>query len=159
MEPATCAQLGDALERRLPDQPADWPDLDARPLLEQLHRFLERDPGLAPWGLWIVRDEAGVIAGDAGFKGPPDRDGLVELSYYLRPVHRGRGLMTEAVRALCDWAFEHGASILRAEVHESNAPSEALLRRCGFLKLTSADGYAWFERTLTQRPRVRGSMI
>ncbi len=59
--------------------------------------------------------------------------GELELGYNLSPTAWGRGLMTEAVAALCAQAFELSdrASII-ARVQPANAGSIRVLEKCGF---------------------------
>lgn len=86
-----------------------------------------------PWGPFQVRDRAtGLAIGGAGFKGPPDDEGCVEVGYGFAPSARGRGFATEAVRALCDLALVNGAVAVVAETHPGNTASEGVLERCGF---------------------------
>jgi len=55
-----------------------------------------------------------------------------ELAYLAREEGRGRGLMTRAVRLLCDWLFEAGVGRLELRTHPDNKPSQQLARRAGF---------------------------
>ncbi len=86
-----------------------------------------------PWGPFQVRErDAGLAIGGAGFKGPPDVDGCVEIGYGLAPSARGRGYAREAVRALCDLAVARGARAVTAETDVGNGASERVLEACGF---------------------------
>jgi len=60
--------------------------------------------------------------------------GDYEIGYWFAARARGRGLATEAVRAVIDAlsASQPGCSIV-AECHPENAPSRALLHRVGFV--------------------------
>src|SRR6266511_3814277 len=51
---------------------------------------------------------ARVIIGNAGFKGPPDPGGMVEIAYGIVPGFEGRGFATEAATALVTFAFASG---------------------------------------------------
>jgi ribosomal-protein-alanine N-acetyltransferase len=57
------------------------------------------------WLIVIRADNAG--AGFIGFKGYPDDDGRTEIGYGIHPACQNKGYMTEAIRALVDWAFSH----------------------------------------------------
>jgi [ribosomal protein S5]-alanine N-acetyltransferase len=86
---------------------------------------------------WVVRavvvDPEGVV-GHAGFHGPPDADGAVEVGYTVLPHLRGRGYATEALRALvADAAAVPGVRVVRASVSPDNAASLAVVRRVGFV--------------------------
>ncbi len=56
-----------------------------------------------------------------------------ELGYYLSEEYRGRGIMTDAVREICDTVFQN-SDILRihAEVFAKNKASQRVLLKCGF---------------------------
>jgi ribosomal-protein-alanine N-acetyltransferase len=123
--------------------PSGWPDVDARPLLEA---FAEASDEASSWGPWRLRLGSGDTVGDAGFKGPPDSCGDVELSYAIAPAYRRQGFATEAIEVLTRWAFAEGALRVVAEVHLSNAPSLAVLRRCGFRLDVEDEGRCWFSR-------------
>jgi RimJ/RimL family protein N-acetyltransferase len=85
------------------------------------------------WGPLQVRRLAdGMAIGGVGCKGAPDDRGRVEIGYGLAESARGQGYATEAVLGLLDWLAEQGVSEVVAECDPGNAPSIAVLRRCGF---------------------------
>lgn len=51
---------------------------------------------------------------------------------YLEPAARGRGLGSAMLAAACDWARDHGASVVRLEVNRHNPRAKALYLRHGF---------------------------
>jgi RimJ/RimL family protein N-acetyltransferase len=55
-----------------------------------------------------------------------------EVAYLACADGRGRGLMTRAVRLVCDWLFREGIGRLELRTHPDNAPSQRLAERCGF---------------------------
>ncbi len=55
-----------------------------------------------------------------------------ELAYLAGPSGRGRGLITTAVRLLCDWLFAEGVGRLEVRTHPDNLPSQHVAERCGF---------------------------
>ena len=123
------AEIGASVPEGLPDQ------------LDNFLQFriadLELDPTAQPWlGRAIVLTEPDGtrrVIGSAGFHAPPNADGRVEVGYSVEPAHRGRGIATEVVRALFDWAArEHGVRRFRASVAPGNAPSLAIIRGLGF---------------------------
>jgi ribosomal-protein-alanine N-acetyltransferase len=92
------------------------------------------EPACAPW---LVR---AVVAGDravghAGFHGPPDDRGMVEIGYAIEPEHRRRGYARGAVTELLAYAREHGAAVARASVSPDNGPSLALVASFGFARV------------------------
>jgi len=69
--------------------------------------------------------------------------------YELARHAQGQGLMTEALRAVYGWTFEHMAiERIEAQVHPRNTPSLALLRKMGFVEegLLREAGYWLGER-------------
>jgi RimJ/RimL family protein N-acetyltransferase len=97
---------------------------------------LEEDATIRPWlGRVMVMTEDGVerAVGSIGFHGPPDADGRVEIGYRVDAAHRRRGLASEAVAAMFDWARrEYGIHRFRASVAPDNAASQAVIARFGF---------------------------
>jgi len=91
--------------------------------------------GPDPWGhgFFVVEREHRAIIGTAGFKGPPDADGMVEIAYGIVPSFEGRGYATEAAMALVCFARETAdVTLIRAHtLPEANA-STRVLTKCGF---------------------------
>jgi len=88
-----------------------------------------------PWytyWLIVVADEP-YGAGLAGFKGPPNDQGEVEIGYGIDPAYRSKGYMTEAVRALIGWAFQHPRcrSIVAPGTRRENIASNRVLEKVG----------------------------
>ena len=109
------------------------------------------DPDAQPWlGRAIVATDPDETArrriiGSVGFHAPPGPDGRVEVGYHVEPEARRRGVATEAVRALFDWAArEHGVTRFRASIAPDNIASLAVVRRLGFqqtaVQLDDIDG-------------------
>jgi RimJ/RimL family protein N-acetyltransferase len=58
------------------------------------------------------------------------------VGYWLSSSQRGRGLMTEAVRAVVQWAREeHRIQWLRLWTHPDNRASQAVAERAGFVRI------------------------
>lgn len=55
-----------------------------------------------------------------------------EVAYLASEPLRGRGLMTHAVRLLCQWLFEQGVGRIEVRTHPGNDPSQRLAQRVGF---------------------------
>lgn len=90
------------------------------------------------WGMFaLVRKEDGLAIGALGHHGAPDEDGRTEVGYDLVEGARGRGYMTEALRALADWGRRRAAErgdvrALFAVVDKGNTPSQGVVSRAGF---------------------------
>ena len=55
-----------------------------------------------------------------------------EIAYLAPEAGRGRGLMTRAVRLVCEMLLEQGAGRLELRTHPDNESSQRLAERCGF---------------------------
>ncbi|MGY1834135.1 GNAT family N-acetyltransferase [Blastococcus sp. SYSU DS0510] len=93
------------------------------------------DPGSARWITRVVHDpERGLAVGRAGFHGPPDAAGMVEVGYSTDPLHRRQGYARAALRALLAWAAEEPAvTTVRASVAPANTASRDLVLAEGFV--------------------------
>ena len=112
-------------------------------LREQLGHFLDyripslkADPESRPWLgrgiIWTHPDGRRELIGTIGFHAPPDEDGRAEIGYRVEPAFRRRGIATECVAALLDWAEAQGCHRFRASVSPGNEPSLAIIRSFGF---------------------------
>lgn len=95
---------------------------------------VEADPAFAHWvARAALRGGDGAVVGHAGFHGPPDREGLVEVGYSVDPRHRRQGYGRAMVRALLDWArTEEGVRRVRASISPDNVASLATIDGFGF---------------------------
>jgi|GEM_PF-5507348 ribosomal-protein-alanine N-acetyltransferase len=89
------------------------------------------------WSVWfIIEKESNLIIGDAGFKGKPDTNGLVEVGYQINAAYRNKGYATSAVKGLIAWAFNQEiVKKVKAECRIDNFPSIRVLEKAGFSKL------------------------
>jgi [ribosomal protein S5]-alanine N-acetyltransferase len=90
-----------------------------------------RDFATAGYGLWLIRQAGGTdLMGTAGLR--PLEDLGLEVYYSLAPGAQGRGLATEAARAVIKQALGPlGRPGVLAEVDEGNTASAAVLERLG----------------------------
>ncbi len=87
----------------------------------------------------IVISEENVGAGMVGFKGFPNEKGSTEIGYGLDPAYQGKGYMSEAIRALIDWAFEHPFCKIITASEVENPASRRLLERLGARLVSASD--------------------
>jgi RimJ/RimL family protein N-acetyltransferase len=106
--------------------------------------------GADPWtlGFAVVHRASATIIGSCGYKGPPDSDGVVELSYGINPDQRGKGYATEAAEALVIYAFgDSRVRVVRAHTFENANASTRVLTKCGFRYIGEVidpeDGLVW----------------
>jgi ribosomal-protein-alanine N-acetyltransferase len=136
--------------------PADWPPADGeydRDAIGFFLRQLTAAPDVIGWHSFYVvtRVAPGVpahLVASAGYFGPPDQGGSVEIGYTVVADHRGRGYASEAVQALVTRAFERGATRVLAHTRPDNLPSIAVLTKCRFQPsaVTERPGMLGFER-------------
>jgi ribosomal-protein-alanine N-acetyltransferase len=92
------------------------------------------EPGCAPWLVRaVVARPSDEVVGHAGFHGPPDERGMVEVGYRIVPERRRQGYATAALTELIAFAREHGARTVRASIAPGNAPSRALAAAFDFV--------------------------
>ena len=101
------------------------------------------DPPSAAWVTGVVWDpERRLPVGRAGYHGPPDADGMVEVGYSVDPALRRRGYARAAMRVLLDRAIAHPeVRVLRATVSPDNEPSLNLIASFGLER----NGEQWDE--------------
>jgi ribosomal-protein-alanine N-acetyltransferase len=115
---------------------ADWLDNDARGLMTYYAQWLEQDPTMLGWGLWLLKHRADqMIIGSAGFKGKPNQQGQIEIGYGISPSYRRHGYTFEAASALVNWAFTH--PVVRQIIAEcliDNVGSARILEKLGMVR-------------------------
>src|SRR5947209_1262614 len=140
--PAEADRMYDML-RRL--EVARWiggrPMRDRHEALALIDRYTTRlacDPRFGYWA--VVEREAAAPAADRPVASPagtvvlkavPDGDGEVEIGWHLHPDSWGRGLATEAGRAVLAHAFAVGLSEVWAVTHPENQTSAGVCRKLG----------------------------
>jgi [ribosomal protein S5]-alanine N-acetyltransferase len=97
-------------------------------------------------GRWIARavvaEPEGAVVGHAGFHGPPDAAGMVEVGYSVDPAWRRQGYATAMVRELLQRAAgEAGVRTVRATISPDNIASLATIAGFGF----TGNGEQWDE--------------
>jgi ribosomal-protein-alanine N-acetyltransferase len=103
-----------------------------------------------PWvhGFTMVEQKTNLVIGFAGFKGPPNEAGEVEVAYGVVPGHQGRGYASEATEALVKFAFDSGkVRLVLAHTLPTPNASTKVLTKCGFRHAGEVtdpvDGLVW----------------
>lgn len=125
---------GDAVAAALGVQPPDsWPPLYNGPETRAwMRKVLSDHPDEPGFGSWYVIG-SGQLVGAAGYKGPPDEAGTVEVGYSIVETAQRRGYASGAVRLLVQRAFrDPRVTAVRAETLPVLVGSQAVLDRCGF---------------------------
>jgi RimJ/RimL family protein N-acetyltransferase len=101
-----------------------------------------------PWGLFVIVEKtSGLSVGGIGFKGSPNERDEVEIGYGISPSCQGRGVATEALTALCDFARGRVGAIV-AETDGENTASQRVLEKCGFRRDGGSDELLRWRRDL-----------
>lgn len=118
----------------------DWPpgEYDASAMEFFRDRLEQGGPDVVGWyGWYAIRrpdgDRPVTLIGAAGYLGPPDDQGRVEIGYSLLPAWRGQGYATEITQALASRALSNpGVRLIVAHTQAENHASARVLERCGF---------------------------
>jgi RimJ/RimL family protein N-acetyltransferase len=95
------------------------------------------DPSCAAWVTGVIWDgRRRVAVGRAGFHGPPDPSGMVEIGYAVDPAYRRRGYARAALEALLERAArEPRVRRVRASISPDNIASQRLALPYGFTEI------------------------
>ncbi len=106
----------------------------ARGLWRRRLTQMEGDPSSTRWiARAAVSEPDGLPVGYAGFHGPPDEVGMVEVGYAVAPECRRRGYATAILAELIKRArIEPGVRVVRASISPDNAGSLATVGGFGF---------------------------
>ncbi len=76
-----------------------------------------------------------VVLGGCSLHGIDPDQGRLAVGYWVDPQARGRGVATHAVLLLAGWVFNDlGFARLELTCDPDNAASQAVARRCGFIR-------------------------
>lgn len=94
------------------------------------------DPASAHWVARVaVSEPDGAVVGHAGFHGPPDESGMVEVGYRVDPAYRRQGYARAMLAELLRWAGDEDAvRVVRATISPDNAASLATIAGFGFAR-------------------------
>jgi len=111
-------------------------------------RMLLVDRSMYLWYTYflLVRKSDRRAMGVCGFKGAPTPYGSVELGYAIHEDFRNQGYMTEAVRALVEWAFQHEqCQRVTAETLKTNLASQHVLLKSGLALDRSSENMLYWK--------------
>lgn len=120
---------------RLEEKVSGDPDPEMRKAYGEMLALCRQKPEeylwAIPWEMVLKKEQLPV--GDLCFKGAPKR-GAVELGYGIGKDYEGRGLTTEAVGAMLDWAFaQKDVYAVEAETAPDNLASQKILEHHKFV--------------------------
>ena len=110
------------------------------------YEITQKDPNNYLWHsfFFLVRKEDRVVVGSADFKDIPNENGEVEIGYGLGKEFEHNGYMTEAVKAMCQWALkQNNVTSVIAETDLEGLASQRILERCGFKKYKEEETLWW----------------
>ena len=118
-------------------------DPESRGLWRMRLKQVEADPASAAWVTGVIWDaDRRLSVGRAGYHGPPDAHGMVEVGYAVDPTYRRQGYARAALGALLGRAArEPGVRTVRASISPDNVPSLRLVAQYGFVEV----GEQWDE--------------
>ncbi|MEU3899169.1 GNAT family protein [Streptomyces sp. NPDC045251] len=101
------------------------------------------DPGRARWMVrQAVVGDKGLVVGHAGFHGPPDEAGMVEIGYSVAPDFRRQGYARATlIELLRRAAAETAVTTVRVTISPDNVASLATISGFGFVEV----GEQWDE--------------
>ncbi len=99
----------------------------------------------------IIRKSDKQSIGSASFMGSPERNGTVEIGYGMNERHRNHGYMTEAAKAMCEWAIcQPGVTSVIAETEKDNVASHRVLEKCAMKIYRETNESIWYQFTACQ---------
>jgi RimJ/RimL family protein N-acetyltransferase len=137
--PALEAELGLSISRDV------FTDVVWGAIYKKIEKMAGMPAAYHPWQTyWLtVINENNLGAGLVGFKGYPDESGASEIGYGIDPAYQNQGYMSEAVKALVDWALQHPYCHRVTATTVSNPASRRLLEKMG-ARIVAEDGTATF---------------
>jgi RimJ/RimL family protein N-acetyltransferase len=110
---------------------------DWRGVWQMRSKQVEESPASAAWVTGVIWDEQRRLAvGRAGYHGPPDAAGMVEIGYAVDPAHRRRGYARAALEALLQRATEEPqVRTVRVTISPDNLASYELASQYGFIEV------------------------
>ncbi|WP_057912899.1 GNAT family N-acetyltransferase [Peribacillus muralis] len=102
---------------------------DTKDFIQQVMQSYE-DQKIAPWG--IQHKESGKLIGTIDYVTWQVNHNSAEIGYVLAPEYWGKGLITEAVREILTFGFEHMNLVrIQARCFVDNLGSERVMQKAG----------------------------
>ncbi|MFB9414745.1 GNAT family N-acetyltransferase [Dactylosporangium matsuzakiense] len=112
-------------------------DASSRYVWQMRAEQIAMDPASADWVngvIWCEREKLAV--GHAGYHGPPDPSGMVEIGYTVDPAYRRRGYARAALDTLLRRAScEPRVRTARVSIRPDNVASFQLASQYGFVRV------------------------
>lgn len=110
---------------------------DWRGVWQLRSRQVAEDLASAAWVTGVIWDDDQRLAvGRAGYHGPPDDAGMVEIGYAVDPAYRRRGYARAALEALLQRAADNPqVQKVRVTISPDNQASYELVSKYGFIEV------------------------
>jgi len=119
--------------------PETWPPDNLRDVLGCFYGLYKDHPEWEGWLAWYavrIDHDYPILCGSIGFKGAPDKRGMVEIGYSVLPEFQRQGLATEMVGGIVQWTKNlHEVRQIEAETNISNGASIRVLEKNGFMRV------------------------
>lgn len=117
--------------------PPYFVSLDWKSTWRRRSEQVETDPKSLAWITGVIWDaERQVAVGRAGYHGPPDARGMVEVGYAVDPGFRRQGYARAALEALLDRAArEPDVRVVRVTMSPDNVASHGVVSQYGFIEV------------------------
>lgn len=105
-------------------------------------------------GTEVRRGAGGSVLGEVGLRNIDLERRRAEISWWLAPEHRGRGIAAAAARVLADWALSPAGGLdqVWARIVPANAASARVAAAAGLAELGPAGGTSVWSRTRATTP-------
>jgi RimJ/RimL family protein N-acetyltransferase len=117
--------------------PEAWPPDNLRDVLDYFCELYREHPEWEGWLTWYamrIDNDYPILCGGIGFKGPPDKRGMVEIGYSVLPQFQGEGLATEMIAGIVQWAkYRPEVRQIEAETSIDNRASIRVLEKNDFI--------------------------
>ncbi|HEY4022270.1 MAG TPA: GNAT family N-acetyltransferase [Pseudonocardiaceae bacterium] len=125
---AACAEARIELPEYFVSEDALW-------LWRLRHDQVVAEPASGEWvARAVVAEPDDIVVGYAGYHGPPDDNGMVEIGYTVLPEHRRQGYARAILRALIERAVaEPEVRVVRVTISPDNIASLATIAGIGFV--------------------------
>lgn len=124
----------------------DYPEVDE---LDPLSALATSSASPTDFTLYQIRlRTSGVAIGGIGFFGAPDAEGSVGIGYGLVEAERGRGLATEALNSMIEFAARNVVRKVKADTGVDNLASQRVLQKAGFAEIRRSNELVYYELNL-----------
>lgn len=127
----------DEVHNQFIDRPRATGIEDAEAFIKKINALAENKESLF-WAIQLKQESA--LAGTVGLWNFEEEANKAELGYELLPMHQGKGIMTEAIKKVIQFAFaDLLLTTVEAWTHPQNKRSSSVLNNLGFTRDEEAE--------------------